>query len=88
MGAEPEAGTVSAAQAMMLLLLEPADLKQLERAGAFRPIAPGRYGLVDLVQGFARHVRKADGPALVSAQKLAEHLDCVRSYIAKLVEKA
>jgi len=38
------------------------------------------------VQGFARHVRKADGPALVSAQKLAEHLGCVRSYVRKLVE--
>jgi phage terminase Nu1 subunit (DNA packaging protein) len=85
MGAEPEAGTVSAAQAMMLLLLEPADLKQLERAGAFRPIAPGRYGLVDLVQGFARHVRKAD--ALVSSAALARHFDCVPAYIRKLVEQ-
>lgn len=87
MADEPEAvTTVSAAQAMTLLLLEAADLKRLERAGAFRPIAPGKYGLVELVQGFARHVRKAaDGP--VSAEKLAQHFGVARSYIAKLVEQ-
>ncbi len=84
--ADEPAGTVSAAQAMMLLLLEPADLKRLERAGAIRPIAPGRYGLVELVQGYVRHVRKADGA--VSSAALAQHFDCVPAYIRKLVDRA
>ena len=88
MADEPEAvTTVSAAQAMTLLLLEPADLKRLERAGAFKPIAPGKYGLVELVQGFARHVRKPDGPALVSSAALGKHFDCAPAYIRKLVEQ-
>jgi hypothetical protein len=55
----PEAGTVTTEQAQMLLLLDkPADLKVLERAGAFKQIAPGRYWLKDLVQGFVRHSRE------------------------------
>jgi hypothetical protein len=88
MADEPEAvTTVSAAQAMTLLLLEAADLKRLERAGAFRPIAPGKYGLVELVQGFARHVRKPDGPALVSSAALGKHFDCAPAYVRKLVEQ-
>jgi hypothetical protein len=88
MADEPEAvTTVSAAQAMTLLLLEPAELKRLERAGAFRPIAPGKYGLVELVQGFARHVRKPDGPVLVSCAALGKHFDCAPAYICKLVEQ-
>jgi len=57
--AEPEAGTVSAEQAMLLLLLDSAaELKRLEREGAFQQIAPGRYWLKDLVQGFVRHSRE------------------------------
>src|SRR5882672_5508744 len=59
MAGEPEAGTVTAEQAMLLLLLEKqSDLKQLEREGAFTQIAPGRYWLKDLVQGFVRHARE------------------------------
>lgn len=88
MADEPEAvTTVSAAQAMTLLLLEAADLKRLERAGAIKPIAPGKYGLVALVQGFARHVRKPDGPTLVSSAALGKHFDCAPAYIRKLVEQ-
>ncbi len=88
MADEPEAvTTVSASQAMTLLLLEPADLKRLERPGAFKPIAPGRYGLVELVQAFVRHVRSEDGAALVSSAALAKHFDCVPAYIRKLVEQ-
>jgi hypothetical protein len=57
--AEPEAGTVTTEQAMLLLLLDrPVDLKILEREGAFQPIAPGRYWLKDLVQGYVRHARE------------------------------
>ena len=45
MADEPQAGTVSADNAMMLLLLDgPAELKRLQRNGAFKPMAPGRYG--------------------------------------------
>ena len=83
----PDVTTVSAAQAMTLLLLEAADLKRLERAGAFRPIAPGKYGLVELVQGFARHVRKPAGPALVSSAAVGKHFDCAPAYVRKLVEQ-
>jgi hypothetical protein len=72
-GEQPEAGTVTAEQAQMLLLLSRAELKALEREGAFSPIAPGRYWLKDLVQGFARHVGKRDAPVPVSVAAMAEH---------------
>ena len=53
--AEPETGTVTTEQAILLLLLEkPAELKALEREGAFKQIAPGRYWIKDLVQGYIR----------------------------------
>jgi hypothetical protein len=59
MAGEPEAGTVTTEQAMLLLLLDkPSDLKALERDGAFTPIAPGRYWLKDLIQGFVKHARE------------------------------
>ncbi|PSO17612.1 hypothetical protein [Bradyrhizobium sp. MOS002] len=88
MADEPQAGTVSAEEAMLLLLLEgPAELKRLQRNGAFRPMAPGRYRLIDLVQGYVRCIRKPDASEPVSASALAQHLDCVRSYIDKLVEQ-
>jgi hypothetical protein len=57
--AEPEAGTVTTEQAQLLLLLDKAsDLKALERDGAFTQIAPGRYWLKDLVQGYVKHQRE------------------------------
>ena len=88
MADEPQAGTVSADQAMMLLLLDgPAELKRLQRNGAFKPMSPGRYRLVDLVQGYVRYIRKPDAREPVSASALAEHLGCVRSYLDKLVEQ-
>jgi hypothetical protein len=56
---DTEAGTVTTEQALSLLLFDkPADLKQLEREGAFQQITPGRYWLKDLVQGFVRHARR------------------------------
>jgi hypothetical protein len=60
-------------------------LKKLQRDGFIKPIGRDSWRLVDLVQGFARHARKPDAP--VSASALAEHLACVRSYVAKLVEQ-
>jgi hypothetical protein len=84
---EPQAGTVSTAQALALLLMEhPDELKKLQREGFIKPIGRDTWRLVDLVQGFARHARKRDAAAPVSSAKLAEHLCCVPSYIRKLVE--
>jgi hypothetical protein len=58
MASESEAGTVTGEQALMLLVLDlPSELKRLEREGAFKPIAPNRYWLKDLVQGYIRHLR-------------------------------
>jgi hypothetical protein len=75
MADEPQAGTVSADQAMMLLLLDgPAELKRLQRNGAFRPMAPCRYRLVDLVQGYVRYVRKPDAREPVSGNNLSMSL--------------
>ena len=59
MAGEPEAGTVTTEQAMALLLLDKAsEMKALERDGAFTPIAPGRYWLKDLIQGYVRYTRE------------------------------
>ncbi len=85
---EPQAGTVSTAQAMALLLMEhPDELKKLQRDGFIKPIGRDSWRLVDLVQGFARHARKRDAAAPVSSAALAQHLGCVPSYIRKLVEQ-
>lgn len=82
--AEPQAGTVSTAQAMALLLMDhPDELKKLQRDGFVKPIGRDSWRLVDLVQGFARATRKLD--AAVSAAALAAHLGCVRSYLDKLM---
>ena len=84
MATEPQAGTVSTAQAMALLLMEhPDELKKLQRDGFIKPIGRDSWRLVDLVQGFARAARKPD--AAVSAAALAAHLGCVRSYLDKLI---
>lgn len=59
MAGEPEAGTVTTEQALLLLMLDgPAELRKLERAGAIKQIAPGRYWLKDLVQGYVKHMRE------------------------------
>ena len=85
---EPQAGTVSTAQAMALLLMEhPDELKKLQRDGFIKPIGRDSWRLVDLVQGFARHARKPDAAAPVSSAAVAAHLACVPSYIRKLVEQ-
>ena len=86
MATEPQAGTVSTAQAMALLLMEhPDELKKLQRDGFIKPIGPDSWRLVDLVQGFARAARKPDAAAPVSSAALAAHLGCVRSYLDKLI---
>jgi hypothetical protein len=56
--AEPEAGMVTVEQARLLLLFDGvADLKRLEKEGAFAQATPGNYWIKDLVQGFVRHMR-------------------------------
>ena len=71
----------------MLLLLNKAELKALEREGAFPQMAPGQVLAKDLVQGFARHVGKRDAPVPVSVAAMAQHLDCAPAYIRKLVDQ-
>jgi len=83
-GEQPEAGTVSADQAMLLLLLDkPADLKRLEREGVIRPTSSGRYWLKDLVQDYVRHLRR-DAPVSVAA--MGDHISCAPAYVRKLVD--
>jgi hypothetical protein len=85
MAGEPEAGTVTTEQALLLLLLErPAELKALEREGAFQPIAPGRYWLKDLVQGFVRHIRKSKN--ITDTNTLAACLGITAARVGQLVK--
>lgn len=82
---QQEAGTVSAEQAMLLLLLDkPSDLKRLEREGVIKPTSSGRYWLKDLVQDYVRHLRR-DAP--VSVAEMGRHLDCAPAYVRKLVDQ-
>lgn len=58
--AENEAGTVSTALAMSLLLMEhPDDLKKLQRDGYIQPIAKDSWRLADLIRGFAKWSRES-----------------------------
>ena len=85
-GTTQQAGTVTAEQAMLLLLLDRREqLKALERAGAISATSSGRYWLKDLVQGYIRHIRKPAVP--VSSAAMAQHLDCAPSYVRKLVDQ-
>jgi hypothetical protein len=53
--ADGEAGTVSTALAMSLLLMEhPDDLKRLQRDGFIKPIGKDSWRLADLIRGFAK----------------------------------
>jgi hypothetical protein len=53
--ADNEAGTVSTALAMSLLLMDhPDDLKKLQRDGFIKPIAKDSWRLADLIRGFAK----------------------------------
>jgi hypothetical protein len=58
--AETEAGMVTGAVAVSLLMLgAPAELARLAREGWFKPAGPDRWRLVDLVQGYIRHLQAA-----------------------------
>jgi hypothetical protein len=58
--AETETGMVTGAGAVSLLMLgAPAELARLAREGWFKPAGPDRWRLVDLVQGYIRHLQAA-----------------------------
>ena len=81
--AEPEAGSVTTEQAILLLLLDKAaDLKALEREGAFKQIAPGRYWIKDLVQGYIRFTR--DRSRDVNTETLCSVFGVVNQRISQL----
>jgi hypothetical protein len=83
---EPEAGTVTTEQAQLLLLLDkPSDLKALERAGAFAQIAPNRYWLKDLVQGYVKHLRAERD--MTTLETLAECFGVTSSRVNQLVNE-
>ena len=68
--AENEAGTVSTALAMSLLLMEhPDELKRLQRAGYIQPIGKDSWRLADLIRGFAKSAR--DNAMLTDSATLA-----------------
>jgi hypothetical protein len=56
---ENEAGTVSTALAMSLLLMEhPDELKKLQRGGFIQPVGKDSWRLADLIRGFAKWARQ------------------------------
>jgi hypothetical protein len=57
--AENEAGTVSTALAMSLLLMEtPEELRRLQREGFIKPIGKDSWRLADLIRGFAKWAKE------------------------------
>jgi len=68
--ADNEAGTVSTALAMSLLLMEhPDELKRLQRDGYIRPLHKDSWRLADLIRGFAKWAK--DNAELTDAQTLS-----------------
>ena len=87
-GEQPEAGTVTAEQAMMLLMLDkPAQLK----ASGARRVQSARWhrvatGSRTSCRATSSTFDKPDTPVPVSSAAMAEHLDCAPSYVRKLVD--
>jgi hypothetical protein len=82
--AENEAGTVSTALAMSLLLMEhPDDLKRLQRDGFIKPIAKDSWRLADLIRGFAKWSR--DNAMLTDSDTLARCWGLTRGRISQFV---
>src|SRR5579871_2884438 len=53
-------GIISSAVAVSLLMLESeAELTAIAKAGRFSPVAPGQWRVVDVVQGYIRHLRES-----------------------------
>jgi hypothetical protein len=82
--AENEAGTVSTALAMSLLLMEhPDELKKLQRDGFIQPIGKDNWRLADLIRGFAKHAR--DSATLTDSDTLARCWGLTRGRISQFV---
>ena len=82
--AENEAGTVSTALAMSLLLMEhPDELKKLQRDGYITPIAKDSWRLADLIRGFAKAAR--DSATLTDSATLARCWGLATSRISQFV---
>jgi hypothetical protein len=84
MAGEQEAGTVSTALAMSLLLMEhPDELKKLQRDGFIKPIAKDSWRLADLIRGFAKAAR--DSAMLTDSDTLARCWGLTRARISQFV---
>lgn len=82
--ADGEAGTVSTALAMSLLLMEhPDDLKRLQREGYIKPIAKDSWRLADLIRGFAKWAR--DNAEMTDAATLGRCWGVVSTRISQFV---
>jgi hypothetical protein len=82
--AENEAGTVSTALALSLLLMEhPDELKKLQRDGYIKPIAKDSWRLADLIRGFAKSAR--DNSLLTDSATLARCWGLATSRISQFV---
>jgi hypothetical protein len=82
--AENEAGTVSTALALSLLLMEhPDELKKLQKDGYIQPIAKDSWRLADLIRGFAKASR--DNAMLTDSATLARCWGLATSRISQFV---
>jgi hypothetical protein len=82
--AKTEAGTVSTALAMSLLLMEhPDELRKLQRAGYIKPIGKDSWRLADLIRGFAKSAR--DTAQLTDSATLARCWGLAVSRISQFV---
>lgn len=81
--AENEAGTVSTALAMSLLLMEhPDDLKKLQREGFIKPVGRDSWRLADLVRGFAKWSKEK--ASLTDSATLAQCWGVNRTRVSQL----
>jgi len=82
--ADGEAGTVSTALAMSLLLMEhPDDLKRLQRDGYIKPVGKDSWRLADLVRGFAKWSKEQS--ETTDSVRLAQCWGLHRSRISQFV---
>ena len=78
-----EAATIPSSAAVDLLMLPtPADLQRLAREGWFKPLAPDRWRLVDVVQGMIRSLRASRDE--ISAEELGKLLDVTPVRLSQL----
>jgi hypothetical protein len=82
--ADNEAGTVSTALAMSLLLMErPDELTKLQRDGFIKPVSKDTWRLADLVRGFAKAAK--ENASTTDAATLAQCFALNRTRISQLV---